>query len=223
MEYVKPLIPCCFYHIYNCGINGCNLFREPDNYLYFLSEFDKYVSPVADLYAWVLMPNHLHLLVRIKDQIAYKYSLEDQLCDPEWFKEHKWETIEKSSNKTRVNHKPVKAYLHFSHFFNSYSKYINSRYDRHGSLFEHRFKRKLIFNAGYLKNVLLYIHNNPVHHGFCSHPVEYGWSSYLACVSKKPTKLKRDTLMEWFESLANFNELHLLKVDVERMDKWLEI
>lgn len=135
MEHVKPLVGGHFYHIYNCGINGCNLFRESDNYLHFLSEFDKYVSPVADLYAWVLMPNHFHLLVKIKDQITYKYSLEDQFPDPDWFKEHKWETIEKPLNSTMVNHKPVKAHLHFSHFFNSYSKYINSRYDRHGGLF----------------------------------------------------------------------------------------
>ncbi|WP_193323852.1 hypothetical protein [Marinifilum sp. N1E240] len=41
----------------------------------------------------------------------------------------------------------------------------------------------------------MYIHNNPVHHGFCSHPIE--WSSYLTYVSPKPTKLKRSETIEW--------------------------
>lgn len=223
MEYVKPLKPGYFYHIYNCGVNGCNLFREPDNYTLFLSEFDKYITPVAEIFAWVLMPNHFHLLVRIKNNRTYKFSLEDQLQDPEGFKEHKWETVERSPGTMAVNQKVVKAHLHFSHFFNAYSKQFNSRYGRHGSLFEHRFKRKLIFNKEYLKNVILYIHNNPVHHGFCSHPVEYGWSSYISCISNKSTKLQREAVMEWFDNPDNFNNLHHRRVDVEMMDKWLEI
>ncbi len=66
-----------FYHIYNCGINGCNLFNEPDNYQYFLGLYDKHISLVADTYAWVLMPNHFHLLVRIKDEADIRTSLEE--------------------------------------------------------------------------------------------------------------------------------------------------
>jgi len=57
-----------FYHIYNRGINSCDLFRKPDNYEYFLMQYDKYISPIADTYAWVLMPNHFHLLVRVKNE-----------------------------------------------------------------------------------------------------------------------------------------------------------
>ncbi|SHF99593.1 hypothetical protein SAMN05444274_11740 [Mariniphaga anaerophila] len=57
-----------FYHIYNRGINGCNLFRESENYEYFLHLYDKYVSPVADTFAWVLMRSHFHFLVRIRKE-----------------------------------------------------------------------------------------------------------------------------------------------------------
>lgn len=94
---------------------------------------------------------------------------------------------------------------------------------RHGGLFERRFKRKQIANENYLKNVLLYIHNNPVHHGFCSHPLEYPWSSYLSCISVKPTKLKRDSVMGWFDSEANFKQLHNEKIEFEKIERWLEI
>lgn len=62
-----------------------------------------------------------------------------------------------------------------------------------------------------------------VNHGFCSHPVEYPWSSYLTCVSIKPTKLRRESVVGWFDSQANFKELHFEKVDVEGIDKWLGI
>ena len=63
-----PLAHGQYYHIYNRGINGCSLFRETTNYGHFLGLYDKYISPVADTYAWVLMGNHFHLLVKIRRQ-----------------------------------------------------------------------------------------------------------------------------------------------------------
>ena len=63
-----PLAHGQYYHIYNRGINGCSLFRETTNYEHFLGLYDKYISPVADTYAWVLMGNHFHLLVKIRRQ-----------------------------------------------------------------------------------------------------------------------------------------------------------
>jgi len=197
-----PLLPGNFYHIYNRGIDSCNIFRETDNNEHFLGLYDKYISPVADTFAWVLMKNHFHLLVRI---LPINVTPED------------FENLQglKNANK-RINQQ-------FSNLFNAYTKAFNKRYDRTGSLFEHTFRRKLISNESYLKKVILYIHNNPVHHGFCSHPVEYPWSSYLSCISVKSTKLKRDVVMGWFDNEANFKHWHHQKIEVEKIENWLEI
>ena len=65
---IEPLRHGHFYHIYNRGVNSCGLFREPDNYEHFLGLYDKYISPVAETFAWVLMPNHFHLLVKVKEE-----------------------------------------------------------------------------------------------------------------------------------------------------------
>ena len=62
-----PLESGNFYHIYNRGINGCDIFKEVTNYEYFLRLYNKHIDPIADTYAWVLMGNHFHLLVRIND------------------------------------------------------------------------------------------------------------------------------------------------------------
>jgi len=191
-----PLEPGNFYHIYNRGINSCDLFRETGNYEHFLGLYDKYISPVADTFAWVLMGNHFHLLVHILP------------TNPEGF--------ENLQGLERINQQ-------FSNLFNAYTKAFNKRYNRTGSLFEHTFRRKLIMHKTYLKQVILYIHNNPVHHGFCSHPIEYPWSSYLTCISMKPTKLKRDAVMGWFDDQANFKYWHDQKIEIERIEKLLEI
>lgn len=42
-----------------------------------------------------------------------------------------------------------------------YSAYFNKRYNRHGHLFQDRFKSKLVDNRSYLITLSAYIHNNP--------------------------------------------------------------
>jgi len=223
MEAKHPLEPGRYYHIYNRGINSCDLFTEEDNYSYFLDLYEKYIDPIADTFAWVLMPNHFHLLIRLKDNIQYKYSNADRSIDTVRFNETKWETTNLLASKGSDSVKIPKAHLHFSHLFNAYSKYFNKRNKRHGSLFERPFKRKLIEDELYLKQLILYIHNNPVHHGFCSHPIEYGWSSYLTCVSLKPTKLNRDETIGWFDDKANFKYMHNKAVEMMQLEEWLGI
>ena len=56
-----------FYHIYTRGINGTNLFYEERNYAYFLQKYGYYLHEVLDTYAYCLLGNHFHLLVRVKD------------------------------------------------------------------------------------------------------------------------------------------------------------
>ncbi|MGV3460538.1 MAG: transposase [Flavobacterium sp.] len=99
----------------------------------------------------------------------------------------------------------------FSNLFNSYTKSFNKKYNRHGALFERPFRRKPVESEPYFKNLIAYIHNNPVHHNYCEHPIEYPWSSYISCVSDKPTKLKRDEVIALFGDRNNFKYVHELK------------
>jgi len=56
-----------FYHVYNRGNNRERIFKEEKNYVYFLKRFQDYLSEWVDVYAYCLMPNHFHLLVKIPD------------------------------------------------------------------------------------------------------------------------------------------------------------
>jgi hypothetical protein len=69
--------------------------------------------------------------------------------------------------------------------------------------------------------VIIYIHNNPVHHGFSDDAVDYPWSSYLTCVSVKPTHLHRETVIGWFDNLANFKLLHQTQDNILSLEDWL--
>lgn len=83
-------------------------------------------------------------------------------------------------------------------------------------------EKKINHNA-YFQNVIAYIHNNPVHHKICEHPVEYAWSSYLTCISEKPTKLMRNEVINIFNDIENFKYVHQQKDNYFPIETYLEI
>jgi REP element-mobilizing transposase RayT len=60
------LEPNKYYHLYNRANNRELLFRNRDNYLYFLSKYRKYLAPFLDTLAYCLMPDHFYFLVFVK-------------------------------------------------------------------------------------------------------------------------------------------------------------
>ena len=55
------------YHIYNRGINSDLIFLEEKNYDFFLKRLNEYLLPHIYLISYCLMPNHFHLIVKIKE------------------------------------------------------------------------------------------------------------------------------------------------------------
>ena len=66
MQY-QPLLPDQYFHIYNRGNNGEDLFKEERNYYYFLQLIERHLLPVCDVLAYCLLKNHFHLLIRTKE------------------------------------------------------------------------------------------------------------------------------------------------------------
>ena len=192
---MEPLVNGYYYHIYNRGINSENLFIDKNNYEYFLNLYNKYIPTIAESFAWCLMPNHFHFLVKIKE-------LEDEVAT----------NSDRVQNPVRVTKPP---HLHFSHLFNAYTQAFNKYSSRHGSLFERPFKRKLIKDDNYLKQLIIYIHNNPVKHEFVSSPQEYPWSTYGEIISNTTTKLPRNEIIDLFSDRENFIACHKKMQDFE--------
>jgi REP element-mobilizing transposase RayT len=142
-----------YYHVYNRGVNKQDIFREPEDYFYFLSLFKRYLSEEefkdssgrpyikfddsVELIAFCLMPNHFHLLCYLKEPTGLVKLLQGALT--------------------------------------AYSMYFNKKYRRSGGLFEGPFLASRITNDGYLWHVSRYIHLNPLDTG--SGFVQYPYSS----------------------------------------------
>ena len=62
-----PFQPDAYYHVYNRGHNRSAIFFKPENYVFFLKRLRQYIAgEQAQVIAYVLMPNHYHLLVKVQ-------------------------------------------------------------------------------------------------------------------------------------------------------------
>jgi putative transposase len=67
-----------------------------------------------------------------------------------------------------------------------YTRYINKKYKKIGHLFQGRFKSILVNDSQYLKELIRYIHLNPVKAGITKTPDEYFWSSQCMYLGGDP-------------------------------------
>ncbi|MCO5229982.1 MAG: transposase [Chitinophagales bacterium] len=181
-----------YYHIYNHSNGNENLFLNVGNYSFFLKKYAEHIHPICQTYAYCLMPNHFHLLVKIRD----KEEIQDSL---------------NLDSKEDISPKMISK--RFSNFFSSYTQAFNKMHNRRGSLFMKNFKRKLVLTDFYFINLIQYIHYNPVHHGFTKSVDEWEWSSYLSFLSNKKTLLEREIVLEWMNGIDGYLRLHCQEVD----------
>lgn len=207
-----PVEPGFYYHIYNHSNGNDNIFFEEKNYHYFLLKYKEHISSIADTFAYCLMPNHFHFLLRFKEEnelfelLKSKGKIQGNSLTPKGFR-----TLSGFENSNPFS---LQISQQFSNFFNSYAQAINKQEKRIGSLFAHPFKRNLIKDDKQLRNTLIYIHSNPVHHGFTESAEHWQHSSYHALLNDKPTLLLRDEAISWFNDKENFIFCHKKYADV---------
>ncbi|TDE17640.1 hypothetical protein [Dyadobacter psychrotolerans] len=117
-----------FYHVYNRGNDGVDLFYQHRNYVYFLNKYDYYLSDYVETYAYNLLPNHFHLLIKVKAKKEFvarkiEFPTEDDIDG--------------------LSAGEIVSEL-FRRFFMSYSKSINIQQNRTGSLFQKNSEENLL-------------------------------------------------------------------------------
>ncbi|MEO7175993.1 MAG: hypothetical protein ABIV51_08945 [Saprospiraceae bacterium] len=203
--------PDTFYHLYTHSNGFEDLFREDDNYRYFLSRYLGFVPLLADTFAYCLMPNHLHFIVRVKSAegliVAYNEKFAEDSIGADRTTDV-YEKLEKFVNRQ------------IGHLFNSYTQAFNKKYDRRGKLFLYTFKKKEILTETYLKNLVRYIHYNPVHHGFTKQMGTWKWNSYSEIVKQRSLIVNVQETIDWFGGIDEFVEAHRKVDDFESSEEF---
>lgn len=188
-----------FYHIYNRGNNRENLFLSARHYRYFLKLYGEHIQPVAETFAYCLLPNHFHFALRTRtaeEQEAY-YDEQVRIKQESGL-------LYKNEPLFKLRH-PSRA---LNNFFIAYARAFNNETGRTGALFESPFERKLVDNHHYLLTLITYIHHNPQAHGFVDDLGDWPWTSYEALLSDAPTKIEREDVLGWFNGRLQFIDTH---------------
>jgi len=170
------------YHLFNRAAGSEKLFKSHDNYFYFLKKYAEHISIICDTWSYCLLPNHFHLLIRIKsfESIIDQYKL------------LKHKEVRKNDNLLLSDF----IMERFSNWLNGYTKAFNKSYQRKGSLFIDYTKRSLVETDNSFTKVIHYVHANPVHHGYVEKTDQWNYSSYASIISHGKTRLLRDEILE---------------------------
>ena len=161
--------PNALYHIYNRSNETVFYFRE--HYLLFLKKIRSHIFPLCKILAWVLMPNHFHLLIM---------------------------ATEDSCKNVNEAHRPNLLSLskNIGWVLSTYTQAINRQQNRRGKLFAHNTRAKILedtspyplsasnalsgywHNDDYITTCFLYIHQNPVLAGLVEKMEDWEYSSF---------------------------------------------
>ena len=199
MKYYVPLLADNIYHIVSRAVGNEKLFLADDNYLFFLQRYNKYILPIADTFAWSLLPNHFHFLIQVKSYPELQGFFEKI----------------KPGAEEKEDWQPKFVMQQFSNLLNSYTKSFNKKYNRKGALFMDYLRRVEVRSDAQYSSVVFYIHKNPVHHGYCKKIIDWHWSSYNTILSTAPTNIQRQKILEWFGGREKFIEFHDQRIDLK--------
>jgi putative transposase len=159
-------VPGDVYHIYNQGNNKQQTFFCDEDYLTFLRMTRKLILLHAEIIAYCLMPNHFHFMIAADERVSLIMKQGGLLIDP-------------LTNGLRK-------------LLSGYTRTINTKYNRSGSLFRQKTKSKNLSEIqtvvgkiiqDYYLTCFNYIHLNPLKAGLVTNMQDWEYSSckdYLA-------------------------------------------
>lgn len=195
-----PLVTDEYYHVYNRGVAGMNIYpdltflkRFVKNMIYYqiagpkpryslfcptTTELDR-SKKIVKIICHCLMPNHFHLLLKqAKDGGVSEF---------------------------------------VRNLENSYTKYFNIRSKRVGPIFQGQFKAVLIESNEQLLHVSRYIHLNPLVSDVTNALDNYKWSSYPEYIGVSGSEIyAKDIILDQFKSPEDYQKFVLDQEDYGR-------
>jgi len=160
----------------NRGLEGRQIFIDDTDRRVLLRILSENLVRASCLcYAWALMPNHFHLVLRPLDHPA-------------------------GDCMRRIN--------------GSYARYFNKRHKRRGYLFQDRYKSLATREFTYFKELIRYVHLNPVRSGMVDNLgmlAEFEWTGHRAVLglTETPWQASRDLLARFGNTISAARSAYL--------------
>lgn len=201
-----------FFHLYYKEDRPISLFTQEENYLQFLQLFFTYVSPIAEVYSYCLLPNQLHFLLKIKpEKMVFTYFKIEGRFPDETITLEDIQALSARPEFQQQNILSIHLQKQFTNFFQAYTRELKQELGRKDNQIVH-YEQALLTESDEIKTCILHIHAVAVEKGFGAEFGAWRYNSYNAMLSDKPTKLMRKEVIDIFGSKDNFIKQHQLEI-----------
>jgi hypothetical protein len=185
------------------------LFYAEKDYFDFLKKYADHLVPILDTYAYCLLPNQFHWLVKIKSENEiFDYLKVNNRIPEETLNFQQYKNLSSTTGGLVANIFSLTISKQFSLFFNAYTLLWQKHFSKRESLFENAIKKLEILNSQQVKDTLLSIHLMPTEFGIEPDFEQWKFSSFQAYLSSKPSSIERNEALNLFDGKDNFVLAH---------------
>ncbi|HRS53544.1 MAG TPA: hypothetical protein P5250_02415 [Bacteroidales bacterium] len=176
-----PFMPDKYFHIYHKVENGRNLFPTEEYKNIFFNALNKIINPYAKIIGYCLLPDHYHLLIKVKSQLYQKNGF--------------------------PNIGQLLTY-YLRRFIRNYNQFVNTQEKKKGKLLSALPYITPIKDNEQMKEILVGIHLNPVYHNITEDPGIYQWSSFQPFLKQNNDNLPCEEVLNYYGGKQKFIDYH---------------
>ncbi len=217
MKKTIEFTPGLFYHeVLKANSDGI-LFRDAEDRLYFIDKMRKFILPCCELWAYVVLGNHVHLLIRphrkeVLARLPLKLHLLRLNLHSEKLKDY---LLPEREIDLPLAISPYRGSIHFQIRYcirglkHSYDQYLKRKYETKGVLWSREKFTKELPTLEDISRTILYIHKNPVFHGMVHQPEDWPFSSFHEITGDSNKLVMRSEILALFKGMKPFCAEHL--------------
>jgi hypothetical protein len=181
------LEPGRFYHWIHRSVPEVNLFEQSRDYESFTDMVHERLKRWCQPAAHCLIPNHFHFLLKLGDADTINIACE-------------------AATGAHLSTRGLDTFVsnQLGHVLSTWGKDVNGRLQRRGHVFDGRYRLSEVDSNAGLRNVVCYIHRNPIHHGLVREFEDWPHSSFQQIKDRWS-----DWPLRWlFSSVSEFVDVH---------------
>lgn len=213
-EYKAPFSSNKYYHILFRSIDGVPLFKTEKEHIFFLEKWKRFTDPVFETWAYSLLNNHTHFIIKVKQQEEVIQTLCTLTDDAKTkaireFLEKKEDSLIGPIIERQINS-----------FMVSYTNTYNNIIERKGGLFQQPFRRTQITEDKHLQQAIVYVHANAQKHGLVKDFKVHSYSSYKSIIDNNEIFVNAKKVLDFFGGIDGFVSIHKEQVAYFYSRQW---
>jgi REP element-mobilizing transposase RayT len=207
----KPVLlePNCVYHIFAHAVHANDFFYDEENKRFFLEKWKYFSKGFFKTYAYCLLSNHFHFAVQVEKTETLIETIQTQRNLRLISKLDASLELASSLEIITTSDLPKIISKQINNFLSSYTQSLNKQRKRKGTLVRERFGRLKVDNRAYLKDMICYIHHNPIHHFGVENYSEWKYSSYNSYAFELENEIvEKENILKLFGGLEEFKAYH---------------